>query len=180
MRRRLIAALLAGVAVLSGLLVLSPPAGTQVLVAARDLAPGVLRPGDLTLTELTPPPDGALRAPVPGQVLAAPMRKGEPLTDARLLHSVRLQPGLVAVPVRIADADAARLLSAGSRIGVLAAWADRPAHLVADDVTVVSVPPSQDDHGALVVLAATPAQAAQLATAQAGGRLSVTLKTHLL
>ena len=71
------------------------PAGAPpVLVAARDLSPGVLRPGDLRTVPMPDPPDGALRTGATGRVLAAPMRRGEPLTDARLLDQLRLPPQL--------------------------------------------------------------------------------------
>jgi Flp pilus assembly protein CpaB len=107
------------------------------------------------------------------------MRRGEPLTDVRLLNTFPLPPGTVATPVRIADIDVAQLISPGSTIGVLAAWEGQPAQLVADDVTVITVPRSEDDHGALIVLATTPDQASQLAAAQAGGHLSVTIKGNV-
>lgn len=178
MKRRLLAALVAGTAVLSAFLALRPAAGTPVLVATRDLSPGPLRPGDLRLVPLNDPPDGALHSGAEGRVLAAAMRRGEPLTDVRLIDSVRLPPGTVATPVRIADPDAARLLSPGSTIGVLATWEGQTAQLIADDVPVLSIPESKDDHGALIVLTTTPTQAGQLAAAQAGGRLSITIKPH--
>ncbi|NRQ38532.1 flagellar biosynthesis protein FlgA [Nonomuraea sp. NN258] len=180
-RRRLIAAVLAGFGVLCGFIAMRPDPGSTVLVAARDLSPGVLRPGDLRPAALPHPPGGAVRSAAAGQVLATPMRKGEPLTDVRLLRTFPLPAGTVATPVRIADADAAHLISAGSTIGVLASWGDgQPAQLVADDVTVLSVPTrAKDDHGALVVLATTPAQAGHLAAAQTSGRLSITIKPHL-
>ncbi|WP_063780531.1 hypothetical protein [Nonomuraea sp. SBT364] len=174
-RRRLIAAALAAVGVLAALLALRPAPGPMVLVAARDLSPGVLRPGDLRPAALSHPPDGALRSGAVGRVLAGAMRRGEPLTDVRLLHSLRLPPGTVATPVRISDPDVARLISPGSTIGVLASHDGAPASLVADDVTVLTIPDAPDDHGALVVLATTPAQAAELAGAQAGGHLSITI-----
>ena len=67
----------------------------RVLTAARDLDGGVLAPGDLTAIDLPAPavPDGALPsgARVAGRVLASPVRRGEPLTDVRLLG-----PGLLA------------------------------------------------------------------------------------
>ncbi|MFI6500313.1 SAF domain-containing protein [Nonomuraea typhae] len=176
MKRRLLAAVLAAVATLTALLALRPPAGTEILVAARDLSPGTLRPGDLRPARVNAPPDGALRTHPAGAVLAVPMRRGEPLTDVRLLHPVRLPPGLVATPVRIADPDAAALIAPGSAIGVLAAWEGQSAQLVADDVKVLSIPKAKTEHGALVVLATTPTQAGQLAAAQAGGRLSIILK----
>ncbi|MEV4221948.1 SAF domain-containing protein [Nonomuraea sp. NPDC049725] len=174
-RRRLVAAALAAAGVLAAFVALRPAPGPTVLVAARDLAPGVLRPGDLRAVPLPHPPDGALRSGAVGRVLAGAMRRGEPLTDVRLLHSLRLPPGAVATPVRISDPDVVRLISPGSTIGVLAARDGAPAALVADDVTVLTIPDAPSDHGALVVLATTRSQAADLAGAQAGGHLSITI-----
>ncbi|MER6946509.1 SAF domain-containing protein [Nonomuraea sp. NPDC000554] len=175
-RRRLVAALVAALGILFGYFAIRPVSGAPVLVAARDLSPGPLRPGDLRTATLAQVPDGAVRSGAVGQVLASAMRRGEPLTDVRLLRSAPLPTGTVAAPVRIPDAQVARLLSPGSTIGVYAAWENQAAQLVADDVTVVTIPRGDDDHGALLVLAATPAQAGQLAAAQAGGRLSITIK----
>ncbi|WP_219459941.1 hypothetical protein [Nonomuraea rhizosphaerae] len=106
------------------------------------------------------------------------MRKGEPLTDVRLLHTYPLPPGTVATPVRIADPDTAHLISPGSTISLLAAWEGQQAQLVADNVTVITIPKADTDHGALLVVATTPPQAAQLAAAQAGGRLSLTISNN--
>jgi Flp pilus assembly protein CpaB len=178
-RRRLIAAALAAVAAISGYLALRPVVGPAVLVAARDLSPGVLRPGDLRAVPLAHPPDGALRTGATGRVLATAMRRGEPLTDVRLLDALRLPPGAVATPVRIADPDAVRLISPGSTINVLAAYEGQRARPVAEEVSVLTIPAAKDDHGALVVLATTPSQANELAGAQAGGHLSITIQPRL-
>ncbi|MEO3875305.1 flagellar biosynthesis protein FlgA [Nonomuraea sp. B12E4] len=178
-RRRLIAAVLAALAVISAFLATRPaPPPATVLVAARDLSPGRLSPGDLHPTPLNHPPAGAVRTSAAGQMLAAPMRKGEPLTDVRLLRSYPLPPGMVATPVRIADPSAAKLLSPGSTIGILAAWEEgQPAHTIAEDITVITIPAADgdDSHGTLLVLATTPTQAADLASAQTGGHLSITI-----
>ncbi|MFC0554963.1 SAF domain-containing protein [Planotetraspora thailandica] len=200
--RRVIAALLAGVAVACALAAVRQPQGVAVLVAARDLVGGRLSAADVTTVRLPPGavPDGALptNTAVAGRVLAGPMRRGEPLTDARLLGQGPLttgEPGKVAVPVRIADADAARLLSSGDVIDVLAAFegpvvegsvddaAGVPAGsgavravTVAHGVRVMSSPPTEAaDDGALLVLATSSAEAAQLAQAQAHARLSVAI-----
>ncbi|MEV4461183.1 flagellar biosynthesis protein FlgA, partial [Microbispora sp. NPDC049633] len=84
---------------------------------------------------------------------------------------------VVATPIRIADPDAARLLSPGDVIDVLAAFEDGPfqARVIAQEVRVIARPPGRTDGGALLVLATTPGQAAQLAQAQAQGRLFVTI-----
>ncbi|ETK30979.1 hypothetical protein MPTA5024_37610 [Microbispora sp. ATCC PTA-5024] len=183
--RRPIAAILAGLAVTCGLLAVRSPAGVEVLAAARDLAGGRLSSADLMVVRLPADavPDGALRpgTEVAGRVVTGPVRRGEPLTDARLLGPAVLAaggPGMVAAPVRVADPDAARLLSPGDVIDVLAAYEGegRQAYPVAQQVRVLTRPPSRaDEGGALLVLATTPVQAAQLAQAQAQGRLSVAI-----
>ena len=193
-RRRLIAAGLAGLSLFCAYRVLQPP-GTPVLVAARDLRPGPLRAGDLRTVSVASVPDGAIRAGDVGRTLAQPMRRGEPLTDVRLLsHGLvaALPPGTVAVPVRIADADAVRLLSPGDTISVLAGGVQDPgvqsvqvpgaqsvqdlsAQEVAVRVPVLAIPESSSDHGALVVLATTTEQARRLAAAQSRERLFLTI-----
>ncbi|TDD80311.1 flagellar biosynthesis protein FlgA, partial [Actinomadura darangshiensis] len=118
----LFAAAAAGLALLS--LRPGPPASVRVLAAARDLPAGTaLTPSDLRHVNLPPAavPSGALHANTTGRVLAGPMRQGEPLTDARIIGDTLLRgygPGTVATPVRMADADAARLLHPGDRIDV--------------------------------------------------------------
>src|SRR4051812_6237238 len=86
--RRGAAMVLVGLAALLALNRGSSADGVMV-VAARDLAPGtVVGSGEVTLRELPPQmvPDGAARSPavVVGRTLAAPVRRGEPLTDVRL------------------------------------------------------------------------------------------------
>src|SRR5690242_14139268 len=90
--RRTIAAVLAGAAVLASLSALAPkhPPTREVWAATHDLAGGSpLRPSDVVLTRipLSVVPAGALQAgsTVVGRLLAAPVRRGEPLTDVRLL-----------------------------------------------------------------------------------------------
>jgi len=178
-RRRPIAALLAATAMACALISVRPAPGVEILVAARDLPGGPLTAADVTSARFPPDvlPAGVLR---PG----APMRAGEPLTDARLLGPGLLAgygTHLLATPVRIADADAAKLLSPGDTIDVLSAptdLTDRPtaALPVAQNVRVITTPTGDSGTGALVVLATTPAQAAHLALAQSTGRLSVAIR----
>jgi pilus assembly protein CpaB len=155
--RRAIAALLAATAMACALLALHPAPGVEILVAARDLPGGPLAAADVEPAHFPPDviPAGALRpdASVTGRVLAAPMRAGEPLTDTRLLGPGLLSgygPGLLATPVRIADADAAKLLSPGDVIDVLSAPADfthasADVHPVARHLRVVTTPTGDTD-----------------------------------
>ena len=189
--RRLLAAACAGLACTLAIDVVAPgpPASVAVLAVARDLPAGTaLQAADLRVVRLPPAavPGGAVRDPqlAVGRTTAGPMRQGEPLTDVRLEGGPfgRPAPGMVAAPVRLADAQAAALLRPGERVDVLAtSTAGAPgapgATVVASDVTVVRVPsipsPAADltTQGALVVLATTQAEAQLLAQAQVSARL---------
>ncbi|MGI8681267.1 MAG: SAF domain-containing protein [Mycobacteriales bacterium] len=203
--RRLLAAGLAAAAVALAISALSPtaPASVAVLAATRDLPPGVtLTDADLRAVRLPPDvvPAGAQRpgAPVTGRVLAAAIRRGEPLTDVRMVGRALLtalaHSGLVAAPVRIADAASVTLLRPGDRIDVLAAGspsglapdavaeARTPAgaEVVVPGATVLTVPTSGSDglggEGALVLLAVQPGVATALARSAVTSRLSYTLR----
>jgi Flp pilus assembly protein CpaB len=190
--RALLAAGLAAAAVAASLNVVAPTQerGVLVLVARHDLAAGTaLVTGDVRRVEVPRGlvPSGVLAAPAEavGRVLGSPMRAGEPLTDLRLAGSALLPSGLagvVAVPVRIADAASAALVAAGDHVDVLAAAsrAGGPpyAQVVASDAEVLAVPTAVADagDGALVVVAATQSVAARLAAAAVSSRLSLTLR----
>lgn len=185
-RRALLSAGLAAAAVAAGLSALAPPAPATatVLTAAADLAAGsVLAPEHLTPQQVPVDlvPDGALRdlAAAAGRVVAGPVRRGEPLTDVRLLGAALLPRGSsdVAVPVRLAEPATGALVTAGDAVDVLAAApdADGGAQVVATRLAVLSVPDLGDSagEGALVVVRATRATAARLAAAAVSGRLSI-------
>lgn len=164
-RRRLLAALLTGVAVLAGLRsVAAPPEPTvDVLVAAHDLAAGsTISPEDLVRVAFRPgsEPDGVVPDPV-GDVVASAVRRGEPLTDARLLGPSLAEghPGMVATPVRLPDAAVVSLLRSGDLVDVLAADPQGgPTEVLATDALVLAVPAQSEDAvadalpGRLVVL----------------------------
>ena len=179
-------ALVAGaVAVALPTLAPAPAPSTQVLVAAHDLGPGLrLSASDVRLVSLPRSlvPQGILTSSsqVVGRAVASRVRRGEPLTDVRLLGAALLEdPGTVAAPVRLADPAAAALLHAGDRVDVLgtptSGTGSGPATVVARDLRVLAVPAADDAEGALVVLAAAPAVAARLAGAAVATRLSVTV-----
>jgi Flp pilus assembly protein CpaB len=200
--RRLVAAVLAAAAVASGLAAVRPPPAKTVTVVTttRDLPAGThIAASDIRSAEFSGAiPAGALTEPaaIAGRTTAGPVRRGELLTDVRLLGA-RLLDGygqdLVATPVRIADPATATLLQVGDKVDVLAApVADAPggaARLVATATPVISVPvpdPASGGlaaldstplaEGALLVLATTRAVAADLAAAAASARLSITLR----
>jgi pilus assembly protein CpaB len=196
--RRQLAGILAAAAVTSGLAAVSPaPASSRaVVVAAHDLAAGqVLAAGDVSLVNLpvAARPEGALGdvAGVAGRSVAGPVRRGEPITDVRLVGAglLRGSKGLVAAPVRLVDAAAVALVRPGDLVDILAAAGIDPAgvpasevgpaRLVAGQARVLAVPGRPDsassDDGALLLVAVTPQTARDLAAAAAGERLSLVI-----
>jgi Flp pilus assembly protein CpaB len=200
LRRRLVAAALAGVAVVSTVSALRPPPApaATVWVAARDLTGGApVAAADIRAERLPTAdvPDGAAqtRAAVVGRLLAAPMRRGEPFTDVRLLSASLLSaatlPGDVAVPVRVTDGPAAlALVRAGDTVDVIAVsdsadGSPATSTTVVHDVRVLAIParstPSGDGSdaaGGLLIVAANSHQAAALARASTTAQLSVAVQ----
>jgi pilus assembly protein CpaB len=197
-RRLLVAGLLAASVAFGIQAVTPPPPRTEsVLVAARDLASGTrLSPDDVRLKGLAPAslPDGALRTRnlAAGRTLGAPVRKGEVLTDVRLVSRSLLDSygdGLVATPVRIADAASVRLVVPGDVVDVLAAGpggdgSAPSARVVAAAVPIVTIPPAGGSalgetdvgQGALVVVVTSPETATRLAAAAVTDRLSLVIR----
>jgi Flp pilus assembly protein CpaB len=177
-RRRLLAALLAGVAVAAGVQATAapPPPAVAVLTAARDLPAGaVIGDDDLVAVGFAPGsvPSGAARNPV-GRTLAAPVRRGEPVTDVRLVGPALTagDPGLTAVPVRLPDAGMVALLEVGDRIDLIGTDPQSSgASVVASGVPVLAIPrPSTDSSGTgpsggLVVVGVAPTEVTTLTDA---------------
>lgn len=171
--------------------VAATPETTPVVVAAADLPPGtVLTGGTLRLAELPPGavPAGTVTAleDLSGRVLAGPVRRGEPVTDVRLVGpglTALLTPGQVAAPLRLADLGIAGLVHAGDRVDVLATAPGAAAAEVVAPAALVLAPSvaSADDAGTapaadgLLLLAVDEATGARLAAAATSGTLSVTL-----
>jgi Flp pilus assembly protein CpaB len=185
----------AALVVLAGVAALRPnPDGerAQVVVAARDLSPGAaLTRNDLRLEKRLVPtiPDGSQSAidTVVGSTLAGPTRRGEVLTDVRLLGRRLAEsaagPNARIVPVHPVDSALADLVRPGDVVDVVAASetsSQSAARVVATDAIVVLVSAKQKAQTATndrVVLVALPAAAAN---AVAGAALvqTVTLTLH--
>jgi pilus assembly protein CpaB len=165
------------------------PVEVPVVVAAADLAAGaVLTSGDLGVVRFPPGAfDGVVSDPGPlvGEVLAGPLRRGEPVTDVRVVGPglwSQVPAGQVAAPVRLADLAVATLLRPGDRVDVLATPEEAgAAQVVAADALVLSAPPGQvaapvtgGDAG-LLVLAVPAETAARLAGSATNSTLTVTL-----
>ncbi len=185
----------AGLVLLAGVAALRPdPADdrARVVVAAHDLSPGAeLTADDVRLeTRLAPTiPDGSQSNAdsVVGSTLAGPARRGEVLTDVRLLGRRLAEstagPDARIVPVHPADSALIDVVRPGDVVDVVAATegsAQATPHVVATDAIVVSVSArgkGQSATGDRVVLVALPATSAN---AVAGATLvaSVTLTLH--
>lgn len=188
-----------GLVVLAGVAaVRSNPDGDRVdaVVATRDLTPGAaLTTDDVRLEKrlATTLPDGSQAGlgAVVGSMLAGPTRRGEVLTDVRLLGSRLAEstagPGARIVPLHLADSALIDLVRAGDVVDVLAAPPTdaRPgtqaiSKVVATDAVVVLVSPKQKVQAAdgdRVVLVALPARVANTVAGSVLGQ-AVTLTLH--
>jgi Flp pilus assembly protein CpaB len=172
----------------------------EVVVAARDLRPGTALTSDdvyLEKRSATTVPDGSRAdlSGVVGSTLASPTRRGEVLTDVRLLGSRLAEstagPGARIVPLHLADSALIDLVRVGDVVDVLAAPAnDAPvagqaaspptSRVVATDAVVVLVSDKQKVQVAesdRVVLVALPARVANTVAGSTLGQ-AVTLTLH--
>jgi pilus assembly protein CpaB len=164
-------------------------------VAARDLAAGTeLAPADLRVVSMpvgiVPAGSSSRAAGLIGRIAAGAIRRGETLTDARVVGpglTVGLGAGeSAAVPVRIADPDAAALVRVGDRVDVLGtpvapdgtqATAGETV-TVASAVRVLAVLRSRDPADGVVLVVATGEAAARtLAGAAVRHRLTVNVRS---
>ena len=192
MARRIAAGILVLLAAVIALRPDSDHEQRDVVVTVRDLRPGVTLSADdvaLRRRAAVSVPDGAVTAleAVVGATLAGPSRRGEVLTDARVLGSrlaeLSTGPDARVVPLHLADAAVLDLIRPGDVVDVLGApSADPDAHprVVATNAVVVLVSAPSTAPGAgneRVVLVALPAAAAN---ALAGATLvqTVTLTIH--
>jgi Flp pilus assembly protein CpaB len=188
-----------GLVVLAGIAALrSNPAEdrVEVLVAARDLGSGTaLTDSDVRVERrsATTVPDGPVTEldRVLGATLASPTRRGEVLTDVRLLGSRLAEstagPGARIVPLHLTDDALTDLLRVGDVVDVLAAPASEvqqptPAvsKVIATDAVVVLVSARdklRSGAGDRVVLVALPARVANTVAGSALGQ-AVTLTLH--
>lgn len=188
-----------GLVVLAGIATLrSNPAGdyAQVVVADHDLRPGAaLTPADVRLEKRLAAtiPDGARAdlGAVVGSTLAGPARRGEVLTDVRLLGSRLAEstagPGARIVPLHLADGALIDLVRVGDVVDVLGAPANSGPEnsraapkVLATDAVVVLVSAKEKIQTAdsdRVVLVALPARVANTVAGAALGQ-TVTLTLH--
>lgn len=158
----------------------------DVVVARRDLGPGsTLSAEDVELSRRPAGtvPDGALAAleVAVGTRLTGPSRRGEVLTDARVLGSRQTElsvgPDARTVPLHLVEEAVLDVIRPGDVVDILgapSAVSDARPRLVARDAVVVLVSPAGAER---VVLLALPATAAH-ALAAASLVQSLTLTIH--
>ncbi len=182
---------------LAALLAVRPAAGAReptepLVVAAHDLPPGAaLSVADVRVVPvpvaLRPAAGLGSAEEVAGRVLAGPATEGEPITRVRLVgaDNTRLVTGAadgVAVPVRLADAAVADLLTPGARVDVVTADPHDTPMLLAADAAVVTVRADTGDRaaaarpGRLVVVAMPRDLATRVAAVSLGQPVTVTLR----
>lgn len=188
-----------GLVVLAGVAALrSNPEGDRVdvLVAVRDLSSGTALTAEDVRLEMrlaTTVPDGSQTdlSTVLGATLAGPTRRGEVLTDVRLLGSRLAEttagPGARIVPLHLADSALIDLVRVGDVVDVLAAPSGEPqpaapavSRVIATDAVVVLVSAKDKLRSAevdRVVLVALPARVANTVAGSALGQ-TVTLTLH--
>ncbi len=162
---------------------------TRILVASHDLAAGKVLTGEDVVPREVPTdlvPDGALRDPsaVQGRALGSTSRRGEPLTDVRLVgHGTTpaADDAHAAVPVRLADPAVADFLRPGQRVDLVATSAHSDSgspDVVAERVPVIAVRPSgeHEGRGRLIVVGLPDDRAATVAAASLTDALAVTLR----
>jgi Flp pilus assembly protein CpaB len=188
--RRIAAAALVGLAAIVALRPNSDEDSRQVVVAAHDLSPGAaLAVDDVRLEKLSAAtlPDGSQAdiGAVVGSTLAGPARRGEVITDVRLLGSRLAKsaagPDARIVPLHPADSALVDMVRPGDVVDVLAASQTGPdtgpgadptarPRVVATGATVVLVSAKAKTQTAgndRVVLVALPAGAANAVAAAA-------------
>lgn len=193
-RRLAIALLLCMAAALTVHQLTPPPADTATaLAAARDLPAGTaLAAADLAPLRIPPQMvgPGAITevGEAAGMQLAAPLRKGQLLTDTQLLGPGLLTgspPGSAAVPLRMADPSSIQLVSPGQLVNVVLTGGNGYNQNTPSEVLAASVPVlwtsgqggktgqwlGTAETDGLIVVAAAPEQAARLAGASTQGKL---------
>lgn len=200
-RHRLVAAALCALALTLVILRLAPPSAqtTPVVTAAREIPAGQsLAPGDLTVAEfpsaLTPASAFSSPDDAAGQTTTIALTAGQPVTPSTVLGPGVLtgQPqGTTAATVRVSDPAVLRHVRPGDVVDVVHHTDDASngrGRAVAQSVTVLWAATARspdtssllsasgtDGDAGLVVLAASRETAAELATLDGTGRVSLVL-----
>jgi Flp pilus assembly protein CpaB len=193
--RRLAVALLlcaaAGIAVQQ--LTPAPAHTVTAMASARDLPAGATLSSNEVVPVRVPPgmiPSGAFTdtAAIQGKQLAAPLRKGQLISDTQLLGPGLLAgtaPGSAAVPLRMADPSSIQLVAPGQLVNIVMTNGTDYGQAAESEVLAASVPVlwtsgqggqtgqwlGTGETEGLMVVAADPDQARRLAGSSTQGKL---------
>lgn len=187
--RRPVAATCAALAVIAGLSAVKPPdpATTPVVVAAHDLDSGADLADDDVEVRQVPSELAASNAyaavdAVVGHPLNGPVRRGEAITDMRLLSTDLLAgypSGSTLATVRIADPQSLWGVEVGAYVDVIGVEVEgkRAGKVIADDAQVVALPDADADSlvgpsSGVSVVVCVPSDTA-VALAEAGSRMQL-------
>ena len=148
----------------------------DIVVASADLPAGAgLADGDLALrsvpVEFAPPGAMTRLDEATGRTLASAVLEGEAITASRVIASGPRDDGLLTVPIRLADPEAAGLLEPGVIVDLVIASGDGAGRVVAEAARVVAVPRALREGG----LTATMRQAGSLVVVATDRRTAVAL-----
>jgi pilus assembly protein CpaB len=162
-----------------------------VMVATHELNPGSqLHPSDVQQrqwpSELVPAMALRDMSELDGKVLAGAASTGEPLTTLRLAgpelaRQVVGGSDATSVPIRLGDADVARLLAPGQRVDVITVGerVNQPTVLAVGATVLAVLPPepkSGTEKGRVVLVAVPRSVATKLAAATLSQEVTVTLR----
>ena len=187
-RRRLVAGLCAGLAVLAGLSAVkpAPPPTESVVVAVRDLASGTTLSADDVEVRDVPADATASHAyadsdAVVGEVLGGPVRGGETITDMRLVGSDLLNgypAGSTLATIRIADPESLWGVEVGTYVDIVGVDAEEKGsgRILADGAQVVAIPTADEETsgitGGVSLVVCVPGETA-VKLADAGSRMQL-------
>ncbi|MGZ5413743.1 MAG: SAF domain-containing protein [Aeromicrobium sp.] len=183
--RRALAAVFAGLAVLFAFGAMKPSTpGSPAVVARHDLVSGAVLTADDLRTTTMPTGSKATHSwtsaeELLGRRIAAPMRKGEVLTDYRLLEPGLLDgydKGRVLATVQIAEPTQLAALRVGDHVNVVGSDPEGEAEstVIARRAVIASLPRLNESDDSLAIALVVPEPVGlKLAAAGPGARLSV-------
>lgn len=179
--------LLAGVLLfLAVALFVSERLGTShhYVIVAADLSPGTIIK-DKHLSQVTLPEDLPLSSTIAtaeaavGRVVAAPLKKGDPLQQHHLLGPELSEAfgAATMVPIKLADPAAAELAVPGAKVSVISAPHDAAATTIAEGAQVIFATARKSDStdAGTVLLALDRTSAERVAAASLGTALTIVL-----
>jgi pilus assembly protein CpaB len=171
----------------------APAHTVTAMASARDLPAGATLSGNEVVAVSVPPgmiPAGAFTdtAAIQGKQLAAPLRKGQLISDTQLLGPgllVGTAPGSAAVPLRMADPSSIQLVAPGQLVNIVMTNGTDYGQAAESEVLAAAVPVlwtsgqggqtgqwlGTGETEGLMVVAADPDQARRLAGASTQGKL---------